>query len=329
MPQTPKFLFVGNALVDIVAKIPSPTTIEIDSKTVEKILCINFASKTELDDLQLQFGGSAANSAIAACALGSRAGIVTAVGGDYFGKAVEEDLRKHGVETRGVVFLRGQRTGVSIVLLANGEKSVLTHHAAFSLLSPRHLDEKVLRDCEVIVFTSLSSKQNFAFFEKAVHACKKLGKKMVFAPSITMLKARAKEFKKFHEHFDLVAMNREEAALYTGKTSPLEAIRALPGRVKVITDGPNGAFAHAHGETFHLPSAAGEICDATGAGDAFTGAFCHEYYSHGNVKESLRTASAVAALKLCTLGAHFRKTLRDVEQFKKKNSAKLAARKVG
>lgn len=325
----PKFLLVGNALIDIVAKIPSPTTIEFDPKTVEKILCINFDSKTELEDLQIQFGGSAANTAITVVALGSRAAIVTAVGDDNFGRMVEADLRKHGVETRGVVSIPKHQTGMSVILLADGEKSVLTYHGAFSHLSPKHLSESTFRSCEIAIFTSLSSKENFEFFKKAVARCRKLGKKMVFAPSITMLKARAEEFKKFHEHFDLATMNREEAAEYTGSKDPLKAIKHLPGRVKLITDGPNGAYAHERGETFHLPSIAGEIVDATGAGDAFTGAFCHEYYSHGSVKEALRTASAVAALKLSSMGAHFRKTSKEVEAFKKKNASKLFVRKVG
>ncbi len=323
-----KFLLVGNALIDIVAKIPSPTTIEIDSKTVEKILCINFASKTELEDLQIQFGGSAANTAITTIALGSRASILTAVGGDNFGKMVQADLRKHGVDTSGVITIAKHHTGMSVVLLAGGEKSVLTYHGAFAHLSPKHLNEKAFRDCDVAIFTSLSSKENFEFFKKAVAACKKLGKKMVFAPSITMLKARAQEFKKFHEHFEIATMNREEAAFYTGKTDPLKAIKLLPGKVKVITDGANGAYAHFQGETFYIPTAAGKICDATGAGDAFTGAFCHEYYSHGSVKEALRTATAVAALKLETLGAHFRKKMLEVDKFKKKNASKLVVRKV-
>ena len=324
-----KFLTVGNALIDIVAKIPSPTTIQIDSKTVEKILCVNFASKTELDDLQVQFGGSAANTAITTVALGSQAGIFTALGGDHFGKMVQEDLRRHGVQTRSIVFIPKHHTGMSVVLLAEGEKSVLTYHGAFTHLSPKHLNESTFRDCEIAIFTSLSSKENFKFFKKAVATCRKLGKKMVFAPSITMLRARAQEFRKFHEHFDLATMNREEAAMYTGKKDPLKAIMHLPGRVKVITDGANGAYAHAHGETFHIASAAGKIIDATGAGDAFTGAFCHEYYSHGSVKEALRTATAAAALKLGTMGAHLRKTYREVEAFKKKNASKLVVKKVG
>lgn len=324
----PKFLAIGNALVDIVARIPSPTTIEVDSKTVEKRLCINFASKTELDDLQVQFGGSAANTAIATAALGSQASILTALGSDNFGKMVESDLRRHKVNTEKVIFIPRQRTGMSMVLLAEGEKSVLTYHGAFSHLSPKHLKKNSFSECEVAIFTSLSSKENFEFFKKAVAECKKLGRKIVFAPSITMLKARAREFRKFHGHFGLATMNREEAAEYTGMKDPLKAIMHLPGEVKVITDGANGAYAHAHGQTFHIPSLAGKIVDATGAGDAFTGAFCHEYYSRGNVKEALRSATVVAALKLATFGAHFRGTPMEVEKFKRKNASKLVARKV-
>jgi len=318
-----KFLVVGNALVDVVACIHSPTTIEIDSKTVEKILCINFASKTELEDLRVKFGGSAANTAVTLCALGSQTELATAVGNDDFGRMVLQDLGKAKVGTKYCEKLPGKRTGMSVVLLAGGEKSVLTFHGAFSSLSPKHLNKQAIEQADVIIFTSLSSPENFQYFLKAVGLCRKLGKKMVFAPSITMLRARADEFRKFHEHFDVVIMNREEAALYTGKTDAQTALRALPGKVRVITDGANGAFLHFGGESFHINTAARKVVDSTGAGDAFTGAFCQQYYSHGDAKRALATASAVAALKLSTLGAHFKNTTADVEKFKKKNAATL------
>jgi 5-dehydro-2-deoxygluconokinase len=47
-------------------------------------------------------GGSPTNTSIGAARLGLRAGLVTAVGDEHFGRFIREQLEREGVDTRGV-----------------------------------------------------------------------------------------------------------------------------------------------------------------------------------------------------------------------------------
>lgn len=325
----PRILFIGTTTADVIADVRHLRKITIEGEASPmQLVGIAFASKTELHDLQIRPGGSAANSAVAATQLGARCALLTALGGDLLGRHLLQNLRRHRVDASAVQVFKRDKTAVSIILLSEGEKSVLVYKGAFRKLGPQHLSEERVEKNDAVVATALSSEENFHLFVKAVQLAHKHRKKIVFAPSMTMLKARRKEFENFRERFDLCIMNEEEACFLTGRKSASSAIKALPGRVKVVTCAGEGALAYANGELLRIGAPKVRIVDTTGAGDAFTGAFVHEFYSHGDLREAMRTATAVAALKLGHLGAHFTKKPREVEAFKKSRAKELAVRKV-
>jgi len=298
-----KILFVGSALIDVVAKMHSPEEISITGENPEKLVCARLGSKTELDDIGIRFGGSAANSAITARQIGCEARILSAVGNDEFGRLVEKDLLKHGVGGS-IAKIAGERTGVSVVLLANGEKAAMPFRGANAALEAKHVEESDVAWCDVLFVTSMTSKKNVSAFKKLVFLAHKLGKKIVFAPSISMLKAQLQAVRALHEKFDLIIMNEEEAGVYTGEKNLEKMLAKLPGKAKVITLAEKGAIALEKGKVFRVKAAKTRVVDAAGAGDAFSGAFAAKYFSGSGIKSSLECAAKVAALKLRHNGAH-------------------------
>jgi sugar/nucleoside kinase (ribokinase family) len=81
---------------------------------------------------------------------------------------------------------------------------------------------------------------------------------------------------------DIFMPNAREALLLTGASDVQTALNQLgvwcDGRLVVIKDGANGAWATHNGEIFHAPAiSVTEVVDTTGAGDCFNAGFLHAY----------------------------------------------------
>ena len=80
-------------------------------------------------------------------------------------------------------------------------------------------------------------------------------------------------------------------------------------QIVVITRAKNGASAITHDPTsnhimeYRQAINAVDICDTTGAGDAFAGAFLVEWVSSGDIFASLRAASLAGACAVSVQGA--------------------------
>ena len=322
------FFVVGSSTLDIIAKTKDVERIDIAGKHVEKLICISFASKSELDGLELHPGGSASNSAIMMRTLGSLVYLLSAVGKDEFGKIVLNDLKKNGISPSTVKVFGSISTGVGLnILSSGGEKSILVYRGANSSLGASDISEAAIKNSRHIFIASLVSAKNYQLFKKILELSKKHNRPVVFVPSITMLHGWMPDIRKLNPHFDLVVMNYEEAEYYTGKDEIKKILAALPGRIVVVTRDIEGAYAlekvGSNNKYFHIPAIRVKVADTTGAGDAFSGAFAHTYYSTRSVREAMKAATASAALKLLHKGAHFSLKKADLYRFMVKNNSKL------
>jgi len=98
-----------------------------------------------LDSAGLLLGGSAA---IVACGL-ARLGIATAlaavVGDDQFGRFVLGELERLGVDTRAISIDPGRQTGLSVILNAGSDRSILTLPGTIPALTAAHVRGAVER----------------------------------------------------------------------------------------------------------------------------------------------------------------------------------------
>ncbi len=336
-----KFLLFGGTSVDFYAYTKGLEKISISSTSTQQLVCLPFGSKTLIEDLHLHPGGSAANASIGLKHLGSNSTIISSIGTDSMGQMLISNLLKNKVDIQYIAKIKNKKTAMSIILLyPDGEKSLLTYKGANDDLTTTHLPKKSIEQNDVLIFTSLPSNENFKLFKLAVELAQINRKKIVFAPSITMISKQLGQLTKMHDKFEIAIMNAEESEEYTGKKNIVESIKSLPGKVKVVTDAKNGAYACYNKQIFHIPSAKVKIIDTTGAGDSFMAGFSHYYFSKINttskltetgmidtITESLKFASAVSAIKMQTEGAHFNKSETDVKQFLKKHT-ELRIRKI-
>lgn len=333
-----KFLLFGGTTVDFYAYASGLERISITKKKTEELVCLPYGSKTLLDDLHIHSGGSAANASVGLRQLGSTVDIISSIGADSMGKLLIENLRLHKINFANIVTIPGKKTAMSIILLyPNGEKSLLTYKGANDELGTKHLPKDAVKKSEVVIFTSLPSKINFNLFVKAVKQAETLDKKIIFAPSITMITKQKNKLIKMRDKFEIAIMNAEESEEYTGEKNIIESIKHLPGKIKVVTDAANGAYCCVDGKVYSIPSSKVKVKDTTGAGDSFMAGFSHHYFSQlngmkkqkellGNEElinlacRSLRFASAVSGIKMQTEGAHFKGNKKQVIEFLKKHA---------
>jgi sugar/nucleoside kinase (ribokinase family) len=104
---------------------------------------------------------------------------------------------------------------------------------------------------------------------------------------------------------DILIVGKDLGSEITGRTAIpdiLDSLAAYGPRIVGVTSGAEGATVRDRTETVFVPGYQVPVVDTTGAGDVFHGAFVAGVVWGWPLKECLRLANAVAALKCRTLG---------------------------
>jgi len=127
---------VGDIIVDII----------IFSHTFPSI-----GSDTEVSDLLIDQGGSAANFASAIASLGMKTSIIGKVGNDWFGRFLVSKLRRLGVDTSYVKFDKKINTGIAFTIVnSNNERTMLSYRGANVKLSPNEINEECIKNAKLL-----------------------------------------------------------------------------------------------------------------------------------------------------------------------------------
>lgn len=223
-------------------------------------------------------GGKGSNQAVAAARLGASARFIGRIGDDRFGTAATELWAEEGVDWAAVTVDERDHTGVGLITVTeDGENAITVAPGANEAFTSEHVTEAAerIRTADVLL-TQLEIDQ--APVMKALEIARKHGVETVLNP------APARSLSDdLLTHVDVLVPNETEAKRLAGydpdATVPPETLAAEvhsrgPDTV-VLTLGEDGVLVRAESTT-HLPAAAVEIRDTTGAGDAFCGALAVE-----------------------------------------------------
>ena len=258
-------------------------------------------------------GGSAANVAAWIARVGMPAGFVGKVGADVFGDLVVGDLEREGV-TAHVSRTTEHDTGVILVLIDRaGQRSMVTNQAADFHLLPEDLPEAALQACAHVHITAWSvftdPPREAAI--KAAQLAKAAGATVSFDPaSYQMIREMGHDkFARFTADLpvDILFPNRDEGEALTGERKPEDIAQELHerynGAVVVLKLDKDGCFVKSHDHARHYPTGDGPVIDATGAGDAFDGAFLGRYLRDGDLAAAARFANEVGSWVVARYGA--------------------------
>jgi len=255
--------------------------------------------KVAMSELSMQGGGQAGTGIAAVARLGGRAAIIGRIGDDEFGRHIRESFEADGVDTRWLAAVPGATSQFAFCAIdqASGQRTIFYIHGTKGKFAPEDLDCAALLDCHCLL---VDGHHNVAA-AAVVRWAREAGVPVVL---------------------DLERPQEEDEALVSGASHPVvperfaleftgegdveaagRAMLALGPEVVVITRGPEGCLAFTAEGVIHQPALpVAPIVDTTGAGDVFHGAFAYGIALGYELRENLRFASAVAALKCRALG---------------------------
>jgi len=311
---------IGNALVDLVFEVEdkflSDNEVEKGLMTlVEEDRQKELISQIEVNENMMKGGGSAANTVVAASQFGSSCYYSCKVSNDEFGQFYLKDLGLNGVDTK----LTSQTapeglTGRCLVMTTpDAERTMNTFLGITSDFSASEIDEEAIKNSAYIYSEGylVPSPSGRDAMKKGMEIARANGVKVSLSfsdPSMVKF-FRNEMIEIVGDGVDLLFCNEEEAMLYTGKDTLLEAREELKKAADkfVITLGKNGAIVF-DGETFiDIEAYNVEAIDSNGAGDMFAGAFLYGVTQGHSMTQSGKLASFASSKIVSQFGPRLEK----------------------
>ncbi len=252
--------------------------------------------------LSLSPGGSAANFAVMLSRLGTESGFVGKVGRDPCGTALIQDLKKEGVDTRGVKYASSPTGTAFIAILPDGQRAIFAFSGAANELAEDDIDLPYLSTFSHLHLADLENIQPLVYAARHFDGTKSLNMGALIAES----KQKALNLIK---RVDILICSEEEAnrigAGTASESLPNTArlLRELGPSVVVITRGPRETLAFDGERLISSRPPTARVVDTTGSGDTFSAAFIHSYLNSRNLKHAVSFANKIAALSTQFRGA--------------------------
>lgn len=252
----------------------------------------------------LDYGGKAANQALAAARSGAKAALIGKIGNDKFSGEMMRQLRKEGVITSGVAHSDERDTGIIIHMNDTNEeeRNIYAPSANLELNADQVPDEVLNNQAFLLIQNEIGPEQNLELLTRAkAHEVTTI---MNLSPSIHVNQG-------ILDNLDYLIVNSAEAQKLAQKMK----IEALSGSLKkmayafaglgnltcIITNGAEGSVAATpDGKCWSVGALdIGEIADRSGADDAFSGTFAACKQAGIPTPRALKRASIAASLT-CT-----------------------------
>lgn len=280
LAATHDVLCVGHASYDLIFTVPHHPGPD------EKIQAAEF---------QACGGGPAANAAVMAARLGFRAAFAGYLGEDAYGETHMRELIREGVDVS--LAARGANpTPLSAVLVKpDGARALVNYKGATAPLAADAIDFSSARP-KVVLFDGHEPAVSLPLAERARHE----GRPTVLDAGSLHAGTQA-----LAGRVDHLAASEKFAAQWLGRRDEWEALARLAEMAPtvVITLGERGLIWRKGNESGALRAFPARTVDATGAGDAFHGAYAAGLAANLPWPDLLRYASAAGALCCQTLGA--------------------------
>ena len=240
-------------------------------------------------------GGTAANAAVTAAALGARTAFAGYLGDDIYGEQHLAEFHAGGVDTRLVV--RGaDATPISAIFVKpDGARSIVNYKGDTNRLTGDDLPFATVSP-KVVLFDG-----HQPALALAVAAWARRRGIVTILDADTINEGNLDLVRRC----DIVAASEHFSLAFTGAATPAAGMAALADLAPavIVTLGERGLIWQRDGETGALPAFAVEVVDTTGAGDTFHGALAAGMARGMAWLDLLRFASAAGALCCSKQGA--------------------------
>ena len=309
-----KILGIGNAIVDILAKVDDEFLIKRNFiKGSMKLI-----NKSEFEDLKKNIkiekivaGGSVANTMSGIAYLKGSPSFIGKINSDSFGEIYKKSLEDINVKFSYLQKKEDLSTGASIILITpDSERTMCTYLGISSHLSDKDINENNIIEHELIFLEGYLWDKGISekMFKHAINIAKKSRVKIAMSLSDIFCVTRHKQdfYNLLQNDLDILIGNENEINELTNKKNLLESISQLKklNKLIVVTRSENGSIAIKDNEIVNCNSIkVNKVLDLTGAGDLFAAGFLKEYLDNSDIKKCLETGSILASKIIQKIGA--------------------------
>ena len=309
-----KILGIGNAIVDVLAKVDDEFLIK--RKLIKGSM--KLISKSEFEDLKKNIkiekvvaGGSVANTMSGIAYLKGSPSFIGKINSDSFGEIYKKSLEDINVKFSYVHKNEDLSTGASIILITpDSERTMCTYLGISSHLSENDINKNNITNNELIFLEGYLWDKGTSekMFKHTINIAKKNKVKITMSLSDVFCVNRHKEdfYNLLKNDLDILIGNENEINELTDKKNLLDSINQLKklNKLIVITRSEKGSLAIKDNEIINCNSEkVDEIVDLTGAGDLFAAGFLKEYLEKSEIKKCLMTGSMLASKIIQKIGA--------------------------
>jgi len=309
-----KILGIGNAIVDVLAKVDDEFLIKNNLiKGSMKLI-----SKPEFDNLEKNIkiekvvaGGSVANTMAGIAYLKGEPSFIGKVNSDKFGDLYKKSLEDINVKFPYIKKDESLPTGASIILITpDSERTMCTYLGVSSHLSADDISTNNILDHEMIFLEGYLWDKGTSekMFKHTINIAKQNKIKIAMSLSDIFCVTRHKQnfYDLLKNDLNMLIGNENEINELTGKKNLLDSINQLKefNKVIVITRSDKGSLAIKDNEIVNCESIkVDKVLDLTGAGDLFAAGFLKEYLDKSDIKKWLTTGSIAASKIIQKIGA--------------------------
>jgi fructokinase len=309
-----KILGIGNAIIDILAKVDDDF-LKRNKLTKGSMKLIN---ETEFENIKKNIkiervvaGGSVANSMAGIAYLKGKSSFIGKVNADEFGDMYKKSLVDISVHFPYIQKNEHLPTGTSIILITpDSERTMCTYLGISSHLAAEDISENNILDYGLIFLEGYLWDKGISekMFKHVINLAKKNKIKVAMSLSDIFCVTRHKQdFNNLLKNsLDILIGNENEINELTNKKNLLESINQLKefNKLIVITRSEKGSLAIQNNEIINCESIkTDKVLDVTGAGDLFAAGFLKEYIEKSDIKYCLNTGSKLATQIIQKIGA--------------------------
>lgn len=286
---------IGSAVLDVHLRSQAFTVTPVRHQLM---VCEIYGGKMDIEEAAISSGGAATNTAVSFARQGFVVGCVAEIGVDPAAQVIWDDLHRDGVHTRLLVQEEGERTGISVLLVAaDGSRSALVYRGAARQLQEADIPFAKLEGVRAIHLSGVGGA--YPLIRRVSEFCRE--KKIFFSwnPS----KGEAEELflkQKLPAGFcDVLFLNDLEFEA----VSKAESVVMASAKIVAVTRGPKGGELYTGGKKILFAARPVKAVSATGAGDAFASGFVGAHLRGEPLEKCLDFAVESASSVIGYMGA--------------------------
>ncbi|MDL2213749.1 adenosine kinase [Bacteroides sp. OttesenSCG-928-E20] len=311
-----KILGMGNALIDVLAKITNDATLEEMELPKGSMQLID---KTKYEHIQQHFkelkthkatGGSAGNTMLGLAAMGTAAGFIGKVGHDEFGQFFRKNLARNKIEDKLLTNPNLPSGVASTFISTDGERTFGTYLGAAATLKAEELTREMFKGYTYFYIEGYLV-QDHDLILRAIELAKEAGLQICLdMASYNIVEADRDFFDLLiNKYVDILFANEEEAKSFTGK-SPEEALEVFARMcsIAIVKIGARGSLIQKGTKSMHIEAIpTKKVVDTTGAGDYFSAGFLHGLSAGYSLEKCAKIGSILSGNVIQVVGTHMTK----------------------